>query len=491
MAELPRYKRPSSLITSGDVQTANISALVQAQQMQSQAITKGIDTVIQFALAKGERDLKITKLNALQDKAAVMPKITEAIAAISAEVETNPKYSHEQIANDIKQLYGFVKPIYEVNGEVGTTLYNEINELAAPITKLFTQKRVEIQKAATKIGVDNTAVDRVNLLSNVFFDETNTDNELITLFTNDRNKFSEQAIIALGDKAQEAINKYDEELELVLVSSFSRYMIEASEDKDDGLALEDKLQTNNFGVRTKFFLSLPPSVQKEIKSTIRTDFNNRVELKEKQKEEQYKKDRKQFYEWAAMYDRHDFGEVSEEQLLTKMYNLAYGQEQPELLNFYIKLQDDIRTEDQEDYYLAEVIDIIQDPRSFDSSVIERDVDNDLIHPSQALKLINLQEKLSDRGYRDGITELKILSKLPDGIFTIGNADDKAKQTFAAAFDKFNELVDSAKEENPNQIPDYDTIVNTVIASIPDLKRPENNTVNTTTNNSPFENNPVK
>ena len=462
MAELPRYKRPSSLITSGDVQTANISALVQAQQMQTQALTKGIDTIIQFALAKSERDLKTAKINAIHGMNSIMPEVHNAIEEIRFNIETNPDFTHEDFGTSVKQLYGYVNPVYKTNGEVGTQMYTEIQSLISPLSSEFTKKQIDKVKALTKSQVETTSNGYIKDIEASFNDSNLTDLELLNKIAFNKDKFHTYASIELGNDAESFKNKYDEDVDANLMTLFSN-KANSSAFAFSFIDLQKRLDNNDFGNRTELFKSLPINQQDAIKKQIISDYYQKIDDEEKYNNFMLKKQSDTFYFKLRQWHKAS-GPEARNQLRREMDAIAVNGNK-EMVTILNTLGDEVSTVEKNTQYIMIIDDMIKDPTSYDQQKIFQLLENEEITTEHYSKIIDQREKLKNKDYKEAVARIKLTAGISDGSFliTINKTEAQTRtEKFLKMLNSYDELIERKQKENPSAILDYENLADEIM-----------------------------
>ena len=462
MAELPRYKRPSSLITSGDVQSANISALVQAQQMQTQALTKGIDTIIQFALAKSERDLKTAKINAIHGMNSIMPNVHDAIEEIRFNIETNEKFTHEDFAASVKQLYGYVKPVYKTNGEVGTQMYTEIQNLISPLSSEFTKKQIDKVKALTKSQVETTSNGYIKDIEASFNDSNLTDLELLNKIAFNKDKFHTYASIELANDAESFKNKYDEDVEANLMTLFSN-KANSSTFAQTYTDLKKRLDNNDFGNRTELFKSLPPDQQAGIKKQIFTDYFDEVNNIQKAEARSLQEDSFRFYGLLRQFHKVS-NKGARDDLKDKMGLIALNgnKEMNDILN---KLDTEEKTSEKNIEYILIIDDMIKNPESYNQEKVFELYRAEEITSEHVAKILEKREQIKNKDYKEAVSKIKLSTGISDGEISISfleTESQKKAEKLLQLLTNFDDEIERQLKENPNAILNYDSIADEII-----------------------------
>lgn len=487
MAELPRYKRPSSLITSGDVQTANISALVQAQQMQSQAISKGIDTVIQFALAKSERDLKTAKINAIHGMNSIMPKVREVIEDISFNIETNSEFKHEDYANAVKQVYGFVKPVYETNGEVGAQMYDEIRKLISPLSSSFTKKQIDRVKAITKVNVEESSKLIIKSFEKDFNDSNQNDQDVFNRMIEQKRIFFDYSSIELGDQAVTYQDNFNENFTNNLITLYSRFANSINFHQNSYITFTDRINNDDFGNRTELFKSLPLETQQKIRTKIIEDWFTEADNEARYNEISKKESAKYFYN--TLYDFHRTKDEKAKNKLRKDLEPYVRSGNKEFVDIVIALDKEERTEEKDIAYIFFLDDMIQDPSGYNQQEALEKLRRNEITTDHYANIIKKRESLKNEDYKESLIKLKQATGIPEQGFQITifetQSDKKAKK-FYKATELFDEKINTFLKENPTGIPNYNVLLDEVFKEenlVGFLETLESNASNKNTTNS--------
>lgn len=435
MAELPRYKRPSSLIMSGDVQSSNISALVQAQQLQTQALTKGIDTIVQFALAKSERDQKMDKLQAMQGEAAIMPTVTNAINLLSAEIKTNPKFTPEDFAARQKQILAFVKPVYEKDGATGVAMYNKIQTTLQGVSTKYTEIEVERATAASINEYKTFSQNSVKNL-NTSFESNITDEEYSKSIFSNKQEFLDNVSITHPTMIDKFETEWDTELAAMITESYTDLVLSDKFANNRVQAL-NKINNENFGNRTKTFKALPFELQQKVKQQIKAAFVERATTELAVEEQEDKVRDEEFVRAYAFYDRavKEGDTKSANNFYLGMVSLADDKNE---IDQIIEIDKEITKQDQAEYEFNLNLDIDDPTTNITFADVKKALRLKLIRPEKAQQIYENIIKAEDENRKEVLDDLKREYGFVDGmIFGLSRADATKKKYFKARkiFDK--------------------------------------------------------
>jgi hypothetical protein len=445
MAELPRYKRPSSLIASGDVQAANISALVQAQQMQTQALTKGIDTIVQFALAKSERDQKMDKLQAMQGEASIMPAVTNEINLLAAEIETNPKFTPEDFAARQKQILAFVKPVYEKDGATGVAMYNKIQTSLQAVSTKYTEREVNRATAESIKTFKNYSKETVVNIGTGF--RTNiTDQDYLDSIAKIKSDFLDDVVITHPNMLEKFEEEFDLEFASMITGSYVDFVLEEGYAKND-LDAYSKIEDEDFGDRTKTFKSLPFELQTKIKEEA---YKKYIERSKQRLDFEAQEDKERDEDFTRTLGFYHLEKDPEQKKKYFMAMIPMADDKAEM-DALISIDKEVEVEEQIDFEFKLGVDI-NDPNIDITFGQLRDYARLNLIRDEKLEYYRQKIILSnDKNRKDAVAKIKLLTGFIEGSIIGLDKSDVIRLNHFEAMEIFNRLEDKHYDEERKRL----------------------------------------